>query len=253
MLILAMDTDMNGDFVRAAYDVIALVRSPFKEKFGIPRQPNLIRRAQGVVELLPPYASPDSVRGLEQFSHLWLLFEFHATAGQGWQPLVRPPRLGGNKKVGVFASRSTHRPNPVGMSVVRLERVDVENGVRLHVSGLDLLDQTPILDIKPYLPYADVIADARGGYAENSPAALLEVVFSDMASQFCRDYNRRTGYDLQGLIQELIELDPRPAYQNEPGRRYGVKLAEFDVQWVMDGNVARVEALIPLGQSGVME
>lgn len=134
---------------------IGVIRSPYKEKFAIPRQPGLICDGGGALELLPPYNQPDAVRGLEGFSHLWVIFVFHQTMDGGWRPTVRPPRLGGNARVGVFATRSTFRPNPIGMSLVELHGIETRNGVRLQLGSLDLVDGTPVLDIKPYLPFAE--------------------------------------------------------------------------------------------------
>ena len=135
---------------------IAVVHSPYDEKFSVPRQPNLVAQGKGFIRLLPPFNSPDSVRGLEAFSHLWLIFQFHQIPERGWHATVRPPRLGGNQRIGVFASRATHRPNPIGLSKVKLERIEIANGeVYLHLGSIDLVNGTPILDIKPYIAYAD--------------------------------------------------------------------------------------------------
>ena len=161
------------------FDVIGTIDSPYKEKFAIPRQPGIVTAAQGQLRLTGTANNAELVRGLEQFSHIWLLFVFHGTQAQGWKPLVRPPRLGGNKKLGVLATRSTFRPNPIGMSVVKLDRIEQQNlahnksQVTLHISGLDLLDGTPIIDIKPYVPYADIIEGAEGGYAQEQPIDSL--------------------------------------------------------------------------------
>ncbi|WP_040095556.1 tRNA (N6-threonylcarbamoyladenosine(37)-N6)-methyltransferase TrmO, partial [Aeromonas australiensis] len=151
-------------------DTLGIIRSPYKEKFAIPRQPGLVKSARARLELLPPYDQPDVLRGIEQFSHLWLSFVFHQTMAQGWHPTVRPPRLGGNERVGVFATRSTFRPNPLGLSVVELHGVGRERGkLWLELGAVDLLDGTPIVDIKPYVPYADSLPDARGGFAPDAP------------------------------------------------------------------------------------
>lgn len=153
-------------------DTLGIIRSPYKEKFAIPRQPGLVKSARARLELLPPYDQPDVLRGIEQFSHLWLSFVFHQTMAQGWHPTVRPPRLGGNERVGVFATRSTFRPNPLGLSVVELHGVGRERGkLWLELGAVDLLDGTPVVDIKPYIPYADSLPDARGGFAPEAPPA----------------------------------------------------------------------------------
>ncbi|MEQ8952563.1 MAG: tRNA (N6-threonylcarbamoyladenosine(37)-N6)-methyltransferase TrmO, partial [Gammaproteobacteria bacterium] len=149
---------------------IGILHSPYRQKFAIPRQPNLVPEAEGIISFESEYADPNLLRALDQFSHLWLLFLFHETASQGWSATVQPPRLGGKTRVGVFASRSPFRPNPLGMSVVRNLGHGMKNGrLQLRVGGIDLLDGTPIVDIKPYIPYADAIADAQGGFAAEAP------------------------------------------------------------------------------------
>lgn len=207
---------------------IGHVRSCFREKFGIPRQPHLAPAARGVLELLPPFDQPQAAEGLEQVSHVWLLFLFHQALETQPRLRVRPPRLGGNRQVGVFATRSTHRPNGIGQSVVRLERI--EPG-RLYLSGIDLLDGTPVLDIKPYLPYADAVADARNAMAEQAPPTLA-VSWCDAALAQARREALRLGEPLVALIEQCLAQDPRPAYQApDPARRYGMRLWDLDVRW----------------------
>ncbi len=236
----------NLTFTPVSLPAVGVIHSPFKEKFGIPRQPGLLPEVPATLELLPPYDNPDCVRGLEGFSHLWLIFHFHAVPAGQWQPLVRPPRLGGNARIGVFASRSTHRPNPLGLSVVRLEKVETTAGVRLHIQGADLLDGTPVFDIKPYLPYADAIDTAAAAYAAEPPEVRLQVVFSEVAWHICERYRQQTGMDLALLIRRMLELDPRPAYHADSRRQYGFRLADYDVRWVVDGEQVTVEDLIPV-------
>ncbi|MBW8190445.1 tRNA (N6-threonylcarbamoyladenosine(37)-N6)-methyltransferase TrmO [Neiella marina] len=221
---------------------IGYIRSPYQEKFAIPRQPGLVPAASGYCDLIGEFGQPETVRGLEQFSHIWVLFEFHAHRDRDWQPLVRPPRLGGNKKVGVFASRSTFRPNSIGMSLLQLEQVshcqvDGKAVNRLTVCGLDLLDGTPILDIKPYLPYAESLPQADAGYAEDKPTTRLSVCWQQAAKQQLH-LLKQTQRDLpqlnlEQLIEQVLQQDPRPAYQagQLSERRYGVKLAGLDVQF----------------------
>lgn len=224
---------------------IGIIHSCFKEKFGIPRQPGLVDAAEARLQLLPPYNREEAVRGLEGFSHVWLIFGFHATAEQGWRPTVRPPRLGGNARVGVFASRSTFRPNPLGLSVVRLAGIDCSDGVSLTLAGVDLLDQTPIFDIKPYLPYADALPSAQGGFAPENPDTAVSVSFSPQAErQLSRLEAERPR--LRQLVCELLAYDPRPAYRSDTdaSRDYGVKLYDLDVRWRMLGDVAEVTALV---------
>lgn len=208
---------------------VARIHSPYQEKFGIPRQPGLAD-VECVVEMLAGFDQPEAVEGLEDFSHLWLSFVFHACAEQGWKPRVRPPRLGGNEKVGVFASRSPFRPNHLGLSVVELLGIETEGGVRLRVRGADLLDGTPILDIKPYVPYVDAIPGARAGFAPEAPPRLA-VRFDESVAEALSGEDR-----LRRLIQEVLTQDPRPAYQaDDPQRVYGVRMANHNVRFRISG------------------
>ncbi|MBI6898136.1 tRNA (N6-threonylcarbamoyladenosine(37)-N6)-methyltransferase TrmO [Pseudomonas putida] len=207
---------------------VGIVRSCFKEKFAIPRQPQLAPAARGVLELLPPFDQGDAVEGLEQVSHVWLLFLFHQALEDKPRLKVRPPRLGGNKSMGVFATRATHRPNGIGQSVVRLE--GVEPG-RLLLSGIDLLDGTPVLDIKPYVPYADSIVGASNLMAKDAPEAIA-VEWSESALHQARDHALRLDQPLVELIEQCLAQDPRPAYQVPPPERvYGVKFWDVQVRW----------------------
>lgn len=211
-----------------SFEPIGVMHSCFAEKFAIPRQPQLAPAARGVLELFAPYDKPKAVAGLEGVSHLWLLFVFHAAASGEQHMRVRPPRLGGNKRIGVFASRSTHRPNPIGQSVVRLE--GIEPG-RLLLSGLDLLDGTPILDIKPYVPYADALGDARNSLAESAPPQL-PVEWSITALQQAREQAQRLQQPVQELIEQCLAQDPKPAYQRpDADREYGVRFWDINVRW----------------------
>lgn len=225
---------------------IGLIRSGFREKFGIPRQAGLAPAARATLELLPPYSQPEAVRGLESFSHLWLIFVFHGIPMGRWRPTVRPPRLGGDRRLGVFATRSTFRPNPLGLSAVRLERIATRQGrVVLHLHGVDLLDGTPVLDIKPYLPYADCLPEATGGFAAEAPALLVTVEFSPAAAAFCANWPHG---DLRELLVQLLRQDPRPAYQERAcraPRRYGMRLYDCDVRWEMRDATAYVTDILP--------
>ena len=214
---------------------IGIVNSPYKEKFAIPRQPGLVNAAKGTVELLGEANNIDTVRALKQFSHIWLLFVFHGTQDQGWKSLVRPPRLGGNKKIGVLATRSTFRPNPIGMSVVKLDEIEVfEQNVILHISGMDLLDQTPIIDIKPYIPYSDSLPNANAGFAQNQPQDNLTISFSEQSTQALTKLKNEYP-DLTLLIEQVLAQDPRPAYkQNKTDDKvYGMTLYNLNIQWKM--------------------
>lgn len=234
-----------ADLQQYSFDVIGFVRSPFKEKFGIPRQPGLVP-VKAELELSPPYNNAEAVKGLEGFSHLWLIFIFHGIARREWSPTVRPPRLGGNARMGVFATRSTHRPNPIGLSVVALERIEVSGSrVILHLSGADLMDGTPVLDIKPYLPYADHVPQATAGFAPDAPAAELDVIFTAEAVAACRQWEEKGYQDLHAIIMQLLRYDPRPAYYGEkPGKQeFGMRLYDFDLRWRLDGQLVVVTQL----------
>ena len=213
------------------FQAIGVLRSPFREKFGIPRQPGLVPEAESTLVLYPPFNTEECLRGLEEFSHLWLSFIFHATAEQGWQASVRPPRLGGNETRGVFATRSMFRPNPIGLSVVELlEVMDGEKGKILRLRGADVLDGTPILDIKPYIPYADALPQARGGFAPEKPATLT-VQWSERAEN---DANSLTVTEnLRALIDAVLAQDPRPAYRQQQNdtHEYGVWLENINVRF----------------------
>jgi tRNA (adenine37-N6)-methyltransferase len=207
---------------------IGFVRSCFKEKFAIPRQPQLAPAARGVLELLAPFDSGEAVQGLEQVSHVWLLFIFHQALEDKPRLKVRPPRLGGNRSVGVFSTRATHRPNGIGQSVVKLDKV--EPG-KLWLSGIDLLDGTPVLDIKPYVPYADSVAGAYNRIADSAPAPI-DVTWQEPALRQAHEHGLRLDEPLVELIEQCLAQDPRPAYQQPtPERHYGAAFWDVDVRW----------------------
>lgn len=227
---------------------VGVVHSPFRERFGIPRQPGLIPEARGTIELLPPCNTAECVRALETFSHIWVLFHFHALKSEQWHATVRPPRLGGNRRVGVFAARSPFRPNPVGLSVLRLEDMHTDaNGICLEVSGLDLLDGTPVLDIKPYVPYVDAIPEASPGFAKQIPEPALDVRWDNDAGQQLRQATSQNADDLAALVARVIALDPRPAYRREDTdpKRYRMRLADVDVEWQIQGDTAIISSVTP--------
>ncbi|TBU93505.1 tRNA (N6-threonylcarbamoyladenosine(37)-N6)-methyltransferase TrmO [Stutzerimonas kirkiae] len=207
---------------------IGFMRSCFREKFAIPRQPQLAPAARGTLELLPPYDQPQALQGLEQVSHVWLLFLFHQALEEQPRLRVRPPRLGGNRMLGVFASRASHRPNGIGQSVVRLDAVEAG---RLQLSGIDLLDGTPVLDIKPYVPYADALPDACNAIASQAPQRIT-VQWAEGILQKAQAESQRLGQPLTELVEQCLAQDPRPAYQRpEPERRYGTRFWDVSVRW----------------------
>lgn len=210
--------------------VIARIRSDFPEKFGIPRQSGLVADLRSRVIFEPAFRNPDAVRGLEDFSHIWLIWQFSQAAGRPWSPTVRPPRLGGNRRMGVFATRSPFRPNSMGLSAVRLERVELhpELGPILHVAGADLLDGTPIYDVKPYLPYADAYPDALGGFTDRVERRRLTV---DCPEAFLE----RVPGDKRSALLGVLAEDPRPSYQTDPARVYGMAFAGREVRFTVDG------------------
>ena len=222
---------------RYEIEPIAHIRTPFPEKFGIPRQSGLVAEAKGIIVFDPKYREPDALRGIEGFSHLWLIWGFSAVEQDGFTPLVRPPRLGGNEKRGVFATRSPFRPNELGLSVVRLEGVEKTKGkgVVLNVSGVDLLDKTPIYDIKPYIPYADAHPDARGGFASDPDEGVLIVNCDD-------GILKRLGDDAAAVLAALVR-DPRPAYHDDPERVYEMRYGARTVRFSVDGDTLTVHSV----------
>jgi len=213
---------------------IGYIESDFKEKFGIPRQSGRAPSVISKIIFYPEYRNDDALREIDGFSHLWIIFDFSKAHKDGWSPLVRPPRLGGNKKVGVFASRSPFRPNNIGLSSVKLERVEkTENlGSVLIVSGADLLDQTPVYDIKPYLPFTDCHIDAKGGYASEQESYKLKV-------ELIPKLDLLLSQDKIDALKECLEDDPRPSYQDD-GKEYGLTFAGINVRFVVNNGVLKV-------------
>jgi len=215
---------------------IGLIHSCFTEKFGIPRQPGMVKSATAALELLPQFNREEMIRGLTDFSHIWVHFLFHKTIEEGWRPTVRPPWLGGKKRVGVFASRSPHRPNHMGLSVVKLVSIqEKKTKYILELSGVDFLDKTPVLDIKPYVPYSDSVTTATGGYTDNRKLHI-ELTFTEAALQFCATYEQETGRKLCTLIEEMIRQDPRPASQKGNKSRFGMLLWDVNIKWQVKGS-----------------
>ena len=217
---------------------IGIIHSCFKEKFGIPRQSGLVKSATATLELLPPYNVEEALRGIEEFSHLWIVFAFHKSVCEKFQPMVRPPRLGGNVRVGVFATRAPFRPNPIGLSVVELKGV---SGTTLELAGGDFLDGTPVLDIKPYIPYVDSIPDAHGAFAKTAPEPTNSVTFSPEADAVFQTLEK----DQQQLIRDMLSYNPRPAYQaDDPDRLFGTRVFDREIKWTHDGNSVTINSII---------
>ncbi len=217
---------------------IGFIKTPFKEKFGAPRQPGLAPSAQAELELVTPYNDPDAVRGLEHCSHVWLIFQFSENLKSGWKPLTRPPRLGGNEKLGVFATRSTHRPNAMGLSVVKLDSINTTKGVRLNLSGIDLVDGTPIFDIKPYIPYSDSIPHAHYPGMEQPEPLQQPIHFSGQAQEVLLREPK-----LKALIEEVLQQDPRPAFHSDKTRIYGISLEQFNIKFSISPDAIEVIAI----------
>ena len=215
---------------------IAHIRTEFPEKFGIPRQSGLAASLRGTVVFEPEYRNADALRGLEGFSHIWLIWEFSANRKSDWQPTVRPPRLGGNAHMGVFATRSPYRPNPIGLSCVQVDSIDLqsEEGPVIYVKGADLMDGTPIFDIKPYIPYSDSRPDALGGFTDTAGDFLLQVNFPAPLLLKIPEAKQKAAIS-------VLSHDPRPSYQHESDRIYGLTFAGFDIRFKVTDDTLTVE------------
>lgn len=227
--------------------IIAHIETAFSSKFGIPRQSGLVPSLRGTVVFEPEYRNPDAVRGLEGYSHLWLIWQFsqgfkNSIDSGGWSPTVRPPRLGGNRRIGVFATRSPNRPNAIGLSSVEIESIEytADRGPLIHVRGADLLDGTPIFDIKPYLPFTDSHPDARGGFADDKKEYALTVCDPN-------GYLSALPQEEAAAVSALLSADPRPSYQSDPDREYGMEYGAWEVRFTADDATKslRVTALLP--------
>ena len=216
-------------------EVIARIRNDFDTKFGVPRQSGLVQSALSCVVFEPEYRNPDALRGMDGFSHLWLVWVFSEAVRDGWSPTVRPPRLGGNTRMGVFATRSPFRPNAIGLSSVEIDRVEnhPELGPVLWVRGADLMNGTPILDVKPYLPYTDSHPEAKGGFAFGPGQGAVEV-------ECPAEWLALIPEEKRPALIEALSQDPRPGYQHESGRRYGISYAGYDVRFTVEGQTLRV-------------
>ena len=220
---------------------IARMRSDFPTKFGIPRQSGLVKELQSTIVFEPEFRNPDALRGIEGYSHLWIIWQFSQAVRQEWSPTVRPPRLGGNVRMGVFATRSPFRPNNLGLSCVKLvgvEHTDNE-GTVLHVAGADLMDGTPIFDIKPYVPYSDSFPDASGGFTDTAEDFILDVVFPDSLLKLLPESKQQAAIG-------VLSHDPRPSYQRKPGRVYGLNFAGFDIRFSVEEKTLTVCELVKL-------
>lgn len=219
---------------------IAHIHTDFPAKFGIPRQSGLVSSLSGVIVFTPEFRNPEALRGLEAYSHLWLIWQFSQAVRSGFSPTVRPPRLGGNRRMGVFATRSPFRPNPIGLSSVALEKIELQspNGPLLYVSGADLMDNTPIYDIKPYLPFTDSHPNARAGFAEKTQAHALSVVFPEELLLKVPETKRCA-------LTEILRQDPRPSYQTDPHRVYGFCFAGLEIKFTVCGDILTVRDVFP--------
>ncbi len=225
---------------------VGVIHSCFTEKFGIPRQPGLVSEARARLELIAPYNQSEAIKGLEAYSHIWVVFVFHGNLNGRWKTTVRPPRLGGNRRVGVFASRAPFRPNPIGLSVVAMTGInDNADGIWLEIAGGDFLDQTPVLDIKPYLPGIDRLSDARAGLMPERDATALKVVFSEQARSDLAGLPPAEQTHLEKLIVQMLQLDPRPGYfDTKPNKnRFGFQIYDWDVKWEFIDGVMHVKTI----------
>ncbi len=230
--------------------IIGYMKSPYREKFGIPRQPNLVQ-VESYIEMVEPYNDLLAFEGIEEFSHLWLIWQFHENKNQQdspqFRPQVRPPRLGGNKKIGVFATRSMYRPSPMGLSVVQLKDViKVGKSVRVYVTGSDLLDGTPILDIKPYIQYSDAVVDAQSGYAHEQPIRK-QVIWSEQTFSQQQSFIQMKQLKQQTIdeLEQVLSLDPRPAYQQDETRVYGMLFADLNVKFTVNAEYVQIIEIAP--------
>ena len=216
-------------------NIIARMKSDFPDKFGIPRQSGLIPELQSTIVFEPEYRNDDALRGLEDFSHLWIIWQFSKAVRNDWSPTVRPPRLGGNVRMGVFATRSPFRPNEIGLSSVRIASIErtKEYGTVIHVNGADLMDGTPIFDIKPYIPYSDCHNDAVGGFTDHAGSFILDVDISD-------ELMLKVPENKRSALMGVLSHDPRPSYQQDPDRIYGLTFADKNIRFKVIGNTLTV-------------
>ena len=220
------------------FEVIARVRTDFSEKFGIPRQSGLVKNLKGKIVFEPKYRDISALKGLDGFSHLWLIWKFSETVSEDWSPTVRPPRLGGNKRIGVFATRAPYRPNPIGLSSVKIEKIDLNTpeGPIIEISGADMLDGTPIYDIKPYIAYTDSHPEAMGGFSE-------EVFENSLKVEENKEFKNIMPEDKYESLLQILSSDPRPGYKEDSNRIYGLSFAGYEIKFTVFDGVLRIESI----------
>ncbi|MCU7938618.1 MAG: tRNA (N6-threonylcarbamoyladenosine(37)-N6)-methyltransferase TrmO [gamma proteobacterium symbiont of Bathyaustriella thionipta] len=227
------------------FETVGIVHSCYKDKFAIPRQSGLVTASTASIELLPPYNDIEITRGLEDFSHLWLGFIFHKHVDKGWNTTVKPPRLDGRQRFGVFATRASFRPNPLGLSLVELDSIKQNNGkLFIHVKGADLMDQTPVIDIKPYVPYSDSIPDAKGGFTDHINEQKLHIFYSHEAENDCQIADKKFP-QIKEFISQLLALDHRAYYYKKIDKIYSTKVYDFDLKWRINDSEVKVISLKP--------
>ncbi|WP_198266511.1 tRNA (N6-threonylcarbamoyladenosine(37)-N6)-methyltransferase TrmO [sulfur-oxidizing endosymbiont of Gigantopelta aegis] len=225
------------------FNTIGIVHSCYKDKFAIPRQARLVAAATASIELIAPYNDIEITRGLDEFSHLWLSFIFHRHVGKGWNTTVKPPRLDGKERFGVLATRASFRPNPIGLSLVEMDSIEQKNGkLLIHVKGADLLDQTPIIDIKPYIPYADSIPDAKGGFTDRINEQVLNICFSAEAEKGRAQASLKYPH-IKEFIEQLLGLDHRAYYYKKIDKTYSTKVYDYDLKWTINDTKVLVKSL----------
>ena len=230
-----------------SFETIGIVHSCYKDKFAIPRQAGLVTAATASIELQPPFNDIETTRGLEDFSHLWLTFVFHRHVGKGWNVMVKPPRLDGKQRFGVFATRASFRPNPIGLSLVELDSIEqAGSSVLIHIKGADLLDQTPILDIKPYVPYSDSLQHAKGGFTDNIQEQMFTVKFTPLAEQQTEQASTRYPH-IRAFIRQLLGLDHRAYFYKKIDKSYATKIYDYDLKWTVKDNTVQVISLETTG------
>ena len=225
------------------FDTIAIIHSCYKDKFAIPRQAGLVSASTASIELLAPYNDLEITKGLEDFSHLWLSFIFHKHVGKGWNTTVKPPRLDGKQRFGVFATRASFRPNPIGLSLVKIESIEQKKGsVFINIKGADLLDKTPVIDIKPYVPYSDSIPNAKGGFTDQIKEQTLSITFSSAAKIDCLKAKKKYP-DIEQFIQQLLSLDHRAYYYKKIDKIYSTTVYDYDLKWQINSDQVEVVSL----------